>query len=662
MLNDITFALEPGGFVADRRPVRQRQDHAARPARRTGPARRRDASISTAGPRRARRGRPRPAARREGRLRLPVVPADSRPSPRGRTSRSRWSCAARRRASAPRELLERVGLGDRGHHYPAQLSGGEQQRVALARAFSQPAPRSSSPTSPPATSTPRTGASIIDLMVELNRELGTTLVLVTHDLELAARARRTIRLADGAGRRPTARRDLRSASCSAWRRARSAPRRAGCSCSPRRSRSASPRWWRSTPSPTTCATRCGEQARALLGADLALEQPAAVPARSPSGCSTRWSAAARAVARGHQLRRHGLRPAHRLARAWCRWRRSSRLSVLRRDRDRRRPAPGRGCRAAACVVVDPSLLTALAARVGDTLALGEARFVITAPVASAPGDVGVRTAFGPAGLHPRAVPVEDDRPARLRLRAREYEAYLRLPAGADRQQRRRALRAAAARRAGRLRTVADDRERPQRDALRLGGYLGLVALVALLLGGLGVASAVSSSSASSMDTIAVLRCLGATGGQVVLASTCCRPAAMGSRAACSGRAAGVALQQVLPGCSRDLLPVDVAPRALLARDLPRRRRRALGRPRCSRCCRCSRCGGCRRSPRCAATWSPRPIAPRDPWRWPPRSAARREHRRARRRCRWAAGGTAPGLRRIGGRGRAARALAAASRR
>ena len=94
------------------------------------------------------------------------------------------------------ELLERMGLGDRAHHYPAQLSGGEQQRVALARAFSI-RPQILFADEPTGNLDASTGATIIELMLSLNRELGTTLVLVTHDHDLAAHARRTIRLSDG---------------------------------------------------------------------------------------------------------------------------------------------------------------------------------------------------------------------------------------------------------------------------------------------------------------------------------------------------------------------------------------------------------------------------------------------------------------------------------
>src|SRR3954465_3920011 len=99
-------------------------------------------------------------------------------------------------AGTARELLAQVGLSGREHHYPAQLSGGEQQRVALARGFSI-RPKGLFADEPTGNLDAATGATIIDLMVELNRDLGTTLVLVTHDLELAGRARRTIRLADG---------------------------------------------------------------------------------------------------------------------------------------------------------------------------------------------------------------------------------------------------------------------------------------------------------------------------------------------------------------------------------------------------------------------------------------------------------------------------------
>jgi putative ABC transport system ATP-binding protein len=99
--------------------------------------------------------------------------------------------------SRAEELLARVGLQDRGHHYPAQLSGGEQQRVALARAFCH-RPKILFADEPTGNLDAANGTNVIGLMVELNRELGTTLVLVTHDYDLAQRARRILRLSDGA--------------------------------------------------------------------------------------------------------------------------------------------------------------------------------------------------------------------------------------------------------------------------------------------------------------------------------------------------------------------------------------------------------------------------------------------------------------------------------
>ena len=95
-----------------------------------------------------------------------------------------------------KELLARVGLADRGHHFPNQLSGGEQQRVAIARAFSN-APRILFADEPTGNLDGATGERIIGLLEELNRESGSTIILVTHDLSLAARAQRTIRLRDG---------------------------------------------------------------------------------------------------------------------------------------------------------------------------------------------------------------------------------------------------------------------------------------------------------------------------------------------------------------------------------------------------------------------------------------------------------------------------------
>jgi putative ABC transport system ATP-binding protein len=95
-----------------------------------------------------------------------------------------------------RTLLERVGLADRTHHYPVQLSGGEQQRVALARAFAN-RPKVLFADEPTGNLDAETGQGVIDLLVDLNREEQTTLVLVTHDPALASRTDRVLRLGGG---------------------------------------------------------------------------------------------------------------------------------------------------------------------------------------------------------------------------------------------------------------------------------------------------------------------------------------------------------------------------------------------------------------------------------------------------------------------------------
>jgi len=94
------------------------------------------------------------------------------------------------------ELLDKVGLADRSHHYPIQLSGGEQQRVSLARAFSnQPAILFAD--EPTGNLDTETSEKVIKLLFDLNKDAGTTLVIVTHDLELAARTSRSIKIKGG---------------------------------------------------------------------------------------------------------------------------------------------------------------------------------------------------------------------------------------------------------------------------------------------------------------------------------------------------------------------------------------------------------------------------------------------------------------------------------
>ncbi len=98
--------------------------------------------------------------------------------------------------AAAKDILQRVGLGERLEHYPRQLSGGEQQRVAIARAFVVK-PSVLFADEPTGNLDTETGRAIVDLLFELNQTSGTTLVVVTHDEKLAARCSKILRLAEG---------------------------------------------------------------------------------------------------------------------------------------------------------------------------------------------------------------------------------------------------------------------------------------------------------------------------------------------------------------------------------------------------------------------------------------------------------------------------------
>ena len=99
-------------------------------------------------------------------------------------------------SSRAHALLEKVGLADRTHHYPSQLSGGEQQRVALARAFAN-RPEILFADEPTGNLDQQTGDRVVQLLFDLNQEAGTTLIIVTHDMDLASKCQRLMRLQGG---------------------------------------------------------------------------------------------------------------------------------------------------------------------------------------------------------------------------------------------------------------------------------------------------------------------------------------------------------------------------------------------------------------------------------------------------------------------------------
>jgi len=206
-------------------------------------------------------------------------------------------------------------------------------------------------------------------------------------------------------------------------------------------------------------------------------------------------------------------------------------------------------------IVDPTLLSALDARVGDSLALGEARFLVTGTILHIPGDVGIQSVFGPRVFIPAKYLAETKL---LGFGARvRYEAFLKLEPEMDADEiaseRRPQLRPERVR----IRTVQSERRDLDRTLTQFGRFLGLVALMALLLGGLGVASAVHVFVKQKRESIAVLRCLGATTG-TVFRTYLSQALAIGLVGSLLGVGLGVTVQLLLPAVLRDVLPVDVA--------------------------------------------------------------------------------------------------------
>jgi putative ABC transport system permease protein len=205
-------------------------------------------------------------------------------------------------------------------------------------------------------------------------------------------------------------------------------------------------------------------------------------------------------------------------------------------------------------IVDPALLTTLGARVGDALQLGAARFRIAGALRRVPGDVEIASAFAPRVYLPAAAL---RRTGLVDFGSRvEYAAYLRLPqpGAAERllDSHRPLFRAEHVR----TRTSRQEEESLGRALGRLSSFLGLVAVFALLLGGIGVASAMGAYMAQKVDTVAVLRCLGATARQVI-GIYLAQAAMMGLAGALLGVVLGSAVQWVLPRLVQGLLPVEV---------------------------------------------------------------------------------------------------------
>jgi putative ABC transport system permease protein len=205
-------------------------------------------------------------------------------------------------------------------------------------------------------------------------------------------------------------------------------------------------------------------------------------------------------------------------------------------------------------IVDPALLTTLNAHVGDTLRLGFGTFTIIATIQDIPSAAGIAEMLGPRIFIPARYVAETQ--LLVFGSTADRAVFAKLPPDVDPDKFIKPLRQRFDSQQVRVRTVTQS-EMQTSDAIEnLSNFIGIVGLVALLLGGIGVASGVRAFVARKIDTVAVLRCLGASSGQV-LSIYVVQAAAMGLIGAGAGAALGVAIQFVLPHMLRGFLPIDV---------------------------------------------------------------------------------------------------------
>jgi putative ABC transport system permease protein len=205
-------------------------------------------------------------------------------------------------------------------------------------------------------------------------------------------------------------------------------------------------------------------------------------------------------------------------------------------------------------IVDPAVITTLGAAIGDSLALGDARFRIVGVIDRVPGDTEIASAFAPRVFIP-AVHVAATGLVAFGSRV-DHEAFLKIPSAATAERLAEEYRSVLRSERVRSETAAEEQQDLERAFGRLTSYLGLVGVLALLLGGIGVASAMTAYMVRKVDTVAVLRCLGATAGQV-FAVYLAQAAAMGLVGAAIGVVLGLAVQWVLPTLVSGLLPLQV---------------------------------------------------------------------------------------------------------